>query len=245
MSPSKDRVNKPLVLVQQFEEPEWALGGTYEPEEINDGEDDIATIAGRLTENLSKYSLNKRDKEIHTVALFYVPDKIRDCIPFVARAARARMLPGTGAVYCCALEKGEETLKKHPELKDYLVMKGRPFSGKHKGTRHETTTRTAIEALTHDTPRERSRVIVPVYRGLKDCVCSFAGAYNVNESTAGYLHLLESLSEEPSIAEVTRQWMKEKLEMFWENVHLKTASLNLRMDIIERWENGEKKPWET
>ncbi len=225
------------------EEPEFALGGTYESSYVEGG--DVATIAGRLTENLSGYSLNKRDKDIPTVTLFYVPDKIKDCIPFVARAARARMVPGNLAVYCCALEKGEETLKKHPELKDYLAMKGRPFSGKHKGTRHETTARKAIEALTLETPRESSKVIVPVYRELKDCICSFAGAYNVTESTTGYLCLLESLSEEPSIAEVTREWMKELLEMFWENVHLKAASLNLRTDIIERWENGEKKPWET
>jgi hypothetical protein len=80
---------------------------------------------------------------------------------------------------------------------------------------------------------------------LKDRLSSFGGAYNLNESTTGYLYLLGSLSDEPAVAEVTRKWMKEQLEMFWEELYLKTESLNLRMDIIEEWEKGGKKPWET
>jgi hypothetical protein len=74
------------------------------------------TIAERLEEDLFRYSLNKRDKEVSTVTLFYVPDKIRDCIPFVAKAVNARKLPGNQGVYCCALEKGGEILEKHHGL---------------------------------------------------------------------------------------------------------------------------------
>jgi len=204
------------------------------------------TVKERLEKETFRYCLKKRDKEnTATVTLFYIPDQIRDCVPFIAEVVNTRIHVGVQAIYCCALEKGVETLAEHPELEGYSSMKTRSVSGEHKGSRHETIIRKYIYVPTFEAPREVSKTIIPVYLDLKKSISRFAGAYNVSESTTAYLCVLEGLSDEPTVAEGTRKWMKEQLEMFWENVHLKTATISLRIDTIEKWEKGGKKPWET